>query len=252
MKSRQILTKVQYKFGLGVISFARHLWREPIAAEMPRISLNRHVFLITSTLSPSEKPLASSTRRSIFSAEERLEQTLASIVSVRAKVPSALVVLLENSDLVDAQAKALQDAVDWLVRFDADPTSRILRDHGNKGVGEVYMLQSIQKVLARFDYQLLFKLSARYSLTERFALENFPRDRFGFLLRDGVASTRLYSVPGDLHDLYGRQLASALIAGRFGVSIEDVMTRGLSPHRVKWLNPIGVGGPMGGGGWIDE
>jgi hypothetical protein len=244
--------ELRYKFGISLVSLVRRLWRKPTEVESWSILLNRHIFLVTSTLNPPQGLVSLPTRRGVFSSGERLEQTLASIASVRAKVPGALIVLLENSDLVDSQARILQEAVDWLVRFDADPRSRVFRDHGNKGVGEAYMLKSIVKVLHRFDYCLLFKLSARYRLSDRFALQHFPLDRFGFLPRDGVASTRLYSVPRRLHRQYARQLVAAFLAGRLGVSIEAVIARGLSRSQVGWLDPIGVSGHLGDGGWIDE
>ena len=244
--------KLKYQFGIRTVPFVHRLWRKPLAAHSQRILLDRDIFLITSTVVPSETPLASSAKRSVFSAEERLDQTLASIASVRAKVPDALVVLLDNSDLGAVQVRALQDAVDWLVLFDHDPESIRFRDHSNRGVGEAYMLRSMHDVLDSFRYRLLFKLSGRYRLSQQFSLEHFPRDRFGFLLRDGVASTRLYSVPACLHHLYGRQLAAAFVAGRFGVSIESAITRGLTSCQLQWLDFVGVSGHMAGGPWIDE
>ena len=239
--------------GMMAASLARHLWRWPITVSAGKILAYRYIFLITSTLSPSEKPLLRSAKRNIFSTEERLDQMLSSIASVRAKVPGALIVLLENSDLTDKQAQVLRDTVDWLVLFAHDPKAVVFRDCSNRGSGEIYKLQSIHRVLRNFDYQLLFKLSGRYCLSRRFALEHFPRDRFGFLLRDGVASTRLYSVPGCLHDQYGRQLTAAFVASRFGLSIESAITCGLTSHQVQWLDPIGVSGHVAVDGmWIDE
>jgi hypothetical protein len=244
--------KIKYKLGVAAVPFVRLLSRRPPLACSRRILLNRDVFLVTSTIAPSESPLAALPRRSSFSADERLDQTLGSIASIRAKVPGALIVLLENSDLSAAHTRVLQNAVDWLVLFDRDPRSIFFRDHSNRGVGEAYMLRSIHDVLRSFDYRLLFKLSGRYRLSERFSLDRFPQDRFGFLHRDGVASTRLYSVPACLHNLYGRQLAAAFFAGRFGVSIESTITRGLTSSQLQWLDVLGVNGHMGGGQWLDE
>jgi hypothetical protein len=244
--------KLKYQLGLRAVPLVHRLWRKSIAAHSQRILLDRDIFLITSTITPSETPPASSARRSVFSAEERLDQTLGSIASVRAKVPDALIVLLDNSDLTAMHMRVLQDAVDWLVLFHHDPRSIRFRAHDNRGVGEVYMLRSMHDVLGGFRYRLLFKLSGRYQLSQQFSLEHFPQDRFGFLPRDGVASTRLYSVPFCFHNLYGRQLAAAFIAGRLGVSIESTITRGLTPFQVQWLDHLGVSGYMAGGLWLDE
>lgn len=109
--------KLKYKPGIGMVPLVHRLWRKPTVTDSQRILLDRDVFLITSKIAPSETPLAHTARRGIFSPEERLTQTLGSIASIRAKVPDALIVLLENSDPNAIHMRVLQNAVDWLVPF---------------------------------------------------------------------------------------------------------------------------------------
>jgi hypothetical protein len=244
--------RIKYKLGIATIPFVNHLWPKLTSAGPGRIALDRHVFAITSTIRPSPASLGSSCGRTHFSPLERLDQTLASIASVRAKVPDAFVILLDNSELDEPSTRALRDSVDWLVTFAHEPGISRYRDHRNKGVGEVYMLRSIHRVLSLFRYRLLFKLSGRYQLSSAFSVNDFPTTRFGFLLKGVVASTRLYSVPPDLHRLWGRQLASTFLAAQLGVGIESAIIRGLSPGHVQWLQALGVNGYMGDGAWLAE
>lgn len=249
---QQMYAKLKYKVGMGMIPFLARLWPKRIANRSQSILLNRYIFLVTSTINPSTLTPGRPEARTSFSPQERLDQTLGTIASIRAKVPDPLIVLLDNSSLSPAHCRDLQGAADWLVPFVEDPSASAYANHTNKGVGEVYMLRAMHKVLRSFHYRLLFKLSGRYQLSQHFSLDDFPPDRFGFLSRDGVASTRLYSVPSCLHGLYGRQLAAAFFAARLGVSIENVMACGLSSQEVKWMAPLGVAGHMGNGTWIEE
>lgn len=221
--------------------------------ETAKIIARPYIFLITSTIRPSENPLSYTHTRSVFSAEQRLEQTLRSIESVRAKVPDALVVLLENSDLSTKEVSVLQNVADWFVLLSQDAQAIELRDSFHKGAAEAYMLLSIQNVLMYFDYRIMFKLSGRYWLSERFDIHNFPSDRFGLLLRGGVYSTRLYSVPKALNVLYCRQLDKAMRETLKGAGIEVVIMQGVPSDKIMSLEYLGVQGYISPNGeFIDE
>ena len=51
-------------------------------------------------------------------------------------------------------------------------------------------------------------------------------------------------MPVNLCRLYERQLSASFLATRFGVSKEDVISRGLKTNQIKLLDPIGVSGPL--------
>ena len=245
--------RIKYQLGMATIPLVHRLWHLfGGRSEQNRVILDRNVFVIASTISPSSSSSGDAASRLHFSPRERFTQTMASADSIRARVPDGFIILLENSHLGGGEVDSLRKAVDWLITFDSDPMAATLRDHPNKGAGEVYMLRTIQRILSGFRYRKLFKLSGRYRLSANFKLESFPTTRFGYLRRDGAASTRLYSVPFALHRLWGRQLTSTLLAARLGVGIETSITRGLKATDIEWLNHIGVEGHMGDGTWLAE
>lgn len=249
-------TKILYKLGLLTAWGARALWSDKGHTSAKSISANSYIFLITSTINTSPRPLGENTSRvrSAYSPDQRFKQTLKTIESIRQRVPDALVLLLENSKLLTHQHSVLESVCDKLILFSEDNVAVTLRDGPNKGAAEAYLLMNAQSLVKQYDCKILFKLSGRYLLSERFDIDRFPVDRFGFLERDGVVSTRLYSVPGDLLKLYERQLSASFLATRFGVSIEDVIARGLKTNQIKFLDPIGVSGPLAvdSGVFIDE
>lgn len=212
-----------------------------------------YIFLITSTIRTPEKPLSYTRTRSVFSPEQRLGQTLRSIESVRTKVPDALVVLLENSALSAGEMAALEQAADWFVSFARDARAVELRDGPFKGAGELYMLLWIQDVVRHFDYEKMFKLSGRYWLSDRFCSQHFPSDRFGFLMRDGAYSTRLYCVPKSLEATYRKQLEKTFVGAQKGATIEALIMRGVPQDRIQLLEHLGVRGYIAPtGALIDE
>lgn len=211
------------------------------------------IFLVTSCINVSATPLFRNTARSIFSSSERFTQTCETLESIRKKVPDALVILLENSVLNDEQTLVFKSIADWLVLFGDDNESVLLSHGPYKGAAEVYMLGSLMPMLEPFDYEVLFKLSGRFKLTDRFDHQRFPRDRFGFLKRDGSFSTRLYSVPKNLEKIYEAQIAACELMARNGASIEHVITRGVPRDMLHLMSHLGVSGNIAPNNfWIDE
>jgi len=249
-------TKIFYKIGLLIAWGARALWSDKPRRTAKPINATPYICLITSTINTSPRHLGENTSlvRSVYSPDQRFNQTLKTIESIRQRVPDARVLLLENSTLLAHQHSVLESVCDQLILFSEDTVAVTLRDGRNKGAAEAYLLMNALLLLKDYDFKILFKLSGRYSLSERFDIERFPLDRFGFLKSAGVVSTRLYSVPRNLCRLYERQLSASFLATRFGVSIEDVIARGLKTNQVKFLDPIGVSGPLAvdSGVFIDE
>jgi hypothetical protein len=238
--------KVLYKLGLGRAWLARRTWSAPAQTSRSVVHRDPYVFLITSTINTSVRPLnrAGSQIRSVYNSDERFDQTLDTVSSIRDRVPGARILLLENSQLSDAQRVTLRDAVDELIEFAGDHVAVALRDGPHKNSAELYVLLHALGVLEAYDFQLVFKLSGRYQLSDRFDLARFPRDKFGFLKIDDTVSTRLYSVPGSFRLLYRRQLEASFAATNLGVSVEDVIARGLAPAEVGVVDPLGVCGTV--------
>lgn len=220
----------------------RELLRAFPSRERVRVSISPYIFLITSTIRYSDRPLSYTQTRSVYSTDQRLEQTLQSIESVRTKVPGALVILLENSDISVSETSILQNAVDWFVSFAHDTRSVKFRDGPYKGAGELYMLMWIQEIVQHIDYHLMFKLSGRYWLSDFFCLGNFRPDKFGFFMRDNSHSTRLYCVPKLLEATYQNQLKKTFGAAQKGVTIESLIMHGVPKEKIQLMDRLGVSG----------
>ena len=177
------------------------------------------VFIITSMLKPTTTPLSYTPTRSVYTYEQRLEQTLKSVQSIRERVPSARIVLVEGSADADTSSLGVET---YRVR-----DNRAAHNSPAKGAAEVYSI---------FEYlhdsppseEHIFKLSGRYWLDERFDLEEYmiPCD-VCHRGENGYASTVLYKIYRDNLAVYLQSCQRtihdpAISAGALGIEYKQL------------------------------
>ena len=202
--------------------------------------MNRKTCLISSMLSFPEKRLSYSVRRSVFSPEQRLEQTLKTIDSVRRKIPACQVVLVEMGQetyLMDT----LREAADKIIVVGNRRLVRCACDSRHKGLGEAAGLLAAGHRLRHLgDYY--FKLSGRYFLDDDFRLEKWSGHSFTVRMYDRAISTRLYGFPTELFDTWRRALWLSLPWLSLGRGLEHEMYRHLPKSETLDIGVLGVSG----------
>jgi hypothetical protein len=131
-----------------------------------------NVFIVTSTIS--------TTHRSHFSTEQRLDQTVKTAASIDKYCPGSYKLIIEGSgNLTDEQIDTLRKHYHMvLVVNDSSATN-----NWNVSFGEISMLKkALEYILhTRMSVLRVFKLSGRYALTEEFNLNNYPAgDKYCF------------------------------------------------------------------------
>ena len=240
-----MVNKVKYKFGLFLAAFFR--WILPHKKNSAVIlSRQNFLFIISSTICPTVDPIRYIKKsRSDFDPYTRLLQTINTIKSIQNKMPGASILLIENSNIPLEYRVQLESECSSVLYYSSDRIARNLRDSKNKGSGEAYMMI---KTLKKFDikkFRGIFKISGRYELSDDFNINNFCISKINFLKTEGVVSTRLYYIPTTMCRLYFRQLICSLLATVFGVSLEDVISRGLKSADVNFVSKLGVKGLIG-------
>lgn len=234
-----LVTKVRYKLGLALAATVRCFSRPTRMPNSPIIPCAKKLFLISSTINCPTKPML----KSVFTNQQRFEQTIETISSIRMKVEDVFIVLVDNSPLSSEQIEMLDQQVDMLMLCADDPEAIMWSNSLNKGAGEVYAVMRAMEILRYYDFEMMFKICGRYMLSEQFDLDVFSKDKFSFCPRAvNSCSTILYSYPKSLLGLYLRQLRSCMIASSWGVSIEAVIDKGLPPSLVHELSTLGVRG----------
>lgn len=171
------------------------------------INMSSDIFIITSVINTGKKPWSYSTSRSCFTIEERFNQTLKSIESIRKFNNKSIILLVECSELDTNMTEILRQNVDFFLQTydDLDVREACLNSE-KKGWGEIKKLQKACNFINEnnIKFNRLFKLSGRYFLNDNFNEINYQeKDFFTFKMYDSNnGSTVLYSVPFDLFEKY--------------------------------------------------
>lgn len=120
--------------------------------------------IVTSIVEITNKPLDWSAVRSIYTHQQRFEQTLETIESIRTYLPDADIILAECSP--DSEyMKELEKRVD--VFINTYPNDMI-RDGYRKSVCEAQLMLYVFDRVDLTAYKNIFKMTGRYKLTDKF------------------------------------------------------------------------------------
>jgi hypothetical protein len=202
------------------------------------------VVCVTSVVNVSSNPLCYTNVRSIYTPEQRLEQTLNSIQSIKSRLPHACIVLVEGSKLNKSQKIALTEQVDYL--FDASHMSSIHCPY--KSLAEVEMLEyAISCISSKIKIQTFYKLSGRYTLNDRFQPNDWANQTKA-KYQDGSMSTIFYSVKSDDMANFLSIINESKTSLAKGQSVEEYFCNsGLWQNKAEY---IGVNGNIAVDGYV--
>jgi hypothetical protein len=177
-----------------------------------------------------------------YSPEERLNQVINTILSVKEKIPNSIIVLLEGSNISTHELSKVYTLVDKIILFDSDDSKKYLYNY-NKSYGEVYKLLHFAQKIEKLSFNKFIKISGRYQLNSNFNIDNFTTDICGTFCNDGYDNecflTVLYSVHKDTFKEY-IDLFSYLKNDNIKYDIEHSMSE--SGIKINKIDKIGVQG----------
>jgi hypothetical protein len=225
----------------------------------------RHAFVVTSAVN---------SKFGVYSPAERLEQTVDTITSIRSKLPTAKIFIMEccGTPLTDDQRLALAKSCDTLIDFSTNPDVQAMYDNDNwdvvKNGTEIMCFSRALRMLKDSgqlaDIDRIHKMSGRYVLNDMFDSETYEQLEIAdkFIIGPKYKSqfpehvttqpwqymARLWSWPISRLDetikVYEDSLvffAERLAAGGY-VDIEHVLARFLNPAHVHEIQNLGVEG----------
>ena len=158
----------------------------------------KNCVLITSVIEPDTAPLDYSPTRSVYTPQERYDQTLLTIESVKKHIPDTDVVIVECSP-PGGMLESLASSVTALINLYPNDT---VRKSLYKGLSEAVMLEAGLSFLVGKPYKNIFKITGRYQLNEQFNYSLWDNDHIIALTTDiygrleGSVHTFLYKIPG--------------------------------------------------------
>lgn len=171
-----------------------------------RSNSSSDIFLITSVINTGAVAWSYCATRSFYSPQERYEQTLQTIDSIRNLNDTSRIFLVECSELSPEMNETLKSKVDYYLQCvdDADVRAACLNSE-KKGYGEAKKcLKAVEYLQANnILFNRLFKISGRYFLNSQFEKSRFSESTYTFKKKThGSNSTVLYSVPYALLNHY--------------------------------------------------
>jgi hypothetical protein len=160
----------------------------------------KNLVLITSIINTPNIPLSYTRTRSIYTPNERYEQTKQTIETIRNKIPNVEIYLVECSLLNEEQNEYFIKNTNYFLNLYDNVRAKNCIYSISKSLGEgtmtFFALDDILNKDIKFDN--LFKISGRYWLSDSFNYENFNNNNIVIkYINDDVNNvcTALYKLP---------------------------------------------------------
>lgn len=173
--------------------------------------LKPNLVLITSVIHTHHSNLSYDVR-SKYSPQQRYEQTLSTIESIRKHVPNHYIILVEGSHLTELEHIGFQLAgVNEIINCADELAEYINGPH--KSVGELNMLLFALERIKLSRYNTISKISGRYYLSDNFDWYKSSEDKAFFQCETPPSTkcnTRYYRIPSKYFAQYKSILQEAL------------------------------------------
>ena len=208
-----------------------------------------NLVLITSVICTTNKPLSYTDKRSVYSHEERFEQTKKTIETIREKIPNSKILLVECSNLNEEMTTYLIKNTDHFLNLYNNEQIRNNTSHISKSLGEGTMtLCALNYIIKNnIEFECLIKISGRYWLSEKFEYNKFDNNdivvKYIENNKDNVF-TALYKLPNSSSLNFATFLESRFNDMIHCIGYEILFANFIKTEntQIKVLDPIGLEG----------
>jgi hypothetical protein len=161
--------------------------------------MNNNLVLVTSIIRPPNYPLSYGVR-SIYTSEQRFEQTKFTIKTIQEKIPNSTIFIIECSDLNEDELSYFSNNSNIFLNLYNNIDLRKLMHSSSKSLCEGSMTICALQFLIENNIKCdnLIKISGRYYLSENFNYNNFNNNKVVIKYIDGNRNnvfTALYKIP---------------------------------------------------------
>jgi len=166
-----------------------------------------NLVIITSVINISRNPLDYAKIRSVYSVQERYEQTIKTLQSLSA-IPNKHVLFVETSELTPEQESEIKKYTDFYVNaVDSEEVRNVINGPYKAAAESTQILEGL-KIVDLSKYENIFKISGRYWLDQNFDFERYNNDHNIFLEgpNQSALATVMYKINKNYLDLYNNTL----------------------------------------------
>jgi hypothetical protein len=170
---------------------------ECVCPELIERTKDKNIVMITSKIYISNNPFTYSNSRSIYSSEERLEQTLNTIESIKQYIPDYFIILIDNSYFSTEIFELLKSKVDCFLNILGNEqlnyyTEKCPIKYLSDLSHQICVYKYFLKYVNNYNIKNLFKISGRYKLNETFDYNQYDSNDNIFKLNDNVKDRNYY------------------------------------------------------------
>ncbi len=204
------------------------------------------MFMIISVINTGKNPWYHNSIRSPFTKEERFQQTLETIESIRKLNDNTKILLADCSDIDKDMEETLKNKVDYYIQlYTNDHIRNICMNSRQKGHGEILETKAVIDFIKEnnIEFKRLFKISGRYFLNEHFSKDNYSLEEFSFKkVAPDTGSTVLYSVPYCLFDEFNKAIDHTIYVYSINdrIGFEALLPMACNP--LQHVETLGVAG----------
>jgi hypothetical protein len=195
----------------------------------------RYLFLILSTIDISDNPLSYTRVRSVYSSEERLNQSIQTVESIKKTFSDSAKILYIEAGHTDYY-NYFSDKVDDYKYISNKKLSESINSK-HKAIGETSMILSAKEFIELHDFDILIKISGRYLINDHFDYSLFSKEEYTFRINQTVLSkfkgflkfnvysysTVLYAVPNKKFSSFIKKIKLINRIASSGLSLESLM-----------------------------
>jgi len=200
-----------------------------------------NLILITSVINTPNTPLSYSKVRSIFTREQRFEQTKKTIESVKEKISNKKIMIIECTDFTNKEKDYFDKECDYVLNL-WDRKELHKKIFGlSKSLGEGTMTIEALKYIKHNNlvYNNLFKICGRYWLNNNFNYNVYDNNSLVFKKINGNINnifTSFYKIPYDKVNKLLNFLKENEISMKRGIGYEILFAKFL--NHIKYANTI--------------
>lgn len=210
------------------------------------------IFCITSVLNTGANPWSYTGSRSKYSMEERYQQSLITIKSIREKMPKeTCIIFAECSNIPESMEEVLKKSCDIFFQFKNKPEiADACLNSNKKGHGELLKTKEVITYILenKIQFNRFFKISGRYFLNDSFNASHFSDTDFTFRTpfpNSSCHPTVLYSVGYENKDAFLKGLKQTQDDIERGVWLGYEYMLPLKLNPCKSIQSCGVSGYVG-------
>ena len=206
------------------------------------MNTQNNVFIITSTIN---------TQFGLISVEDRYQQTIATIDSIKQKDKNAVIILIDNSSvpLSDVQYNILNANATYFLDIGNRTPCKLLNKDGVKGAGEAYMLLVGLDLIKKLNLlpKRVFKISGRYKISNTFDISFYDNTYGKYIFKTRTTNeyniislhARLWSACGseltDMKDLIAKSFYQHIVDN---TTIEEAMFKNINKTKLLEVEQI--------------